>query len=774
MRRWALVCGLFLAGCGGSEEDEVTPIPDGPDAADRIDAGLLDAAPSVEDALPPAPDMTPPELRECETPSGVLPDDVVVLEHHDGTAFADVTQQEWSVVGTAVSAAPLHESVYFELTRPARILGYAVQYGQLPEHPAAALTVSLHPDFGYNGFDFWAPDPLARAQRCRADANPQEWVEFILPEPVAMPDPGLVHVAHLRGPGDPAFAFDQTPPNDECTDDCCASFGACHSAWNFPELRTFVTGNQQNYAYNGLTLTFRYDYMVRLYVEYTDDVAPEETLFTPVPDLTTSNRMAWGDYDNDGDEDLLVNGPRLLRNDGDGFTDVTEDAGLAAEGIAGSGIFGDYDNDGCLDLFLFVESYSQSDHLMRSDCEGGFVDVTEASRIVDVIEYMSCDNGGDRAPTPGATWVDIDSDGFLDLYVANFICWASGQSYLDTVWRSRGNGTFENWTGKRGFPDLDDDDVQLASRGAQAADFDADGDVDILVNTYRLNRNLYYRNDGGRFVEQGAETGLAGQPTDWSGYRYHGHSIGTAVGDLDGDVDLDVVIANLAHPRFFDFSDKTQIFLNQGDGTFADNQGDWSFPAGDAGLRFQETHSIPTLGDFDNNGDLDLVISAIYEGRPTDFYWGQGDGTFRLDAWRSGIFVTNGWGQAAADFDQDGHLDLATSVALFRNQRPADGHWLQTRVVGNVSANRAGIGATVFVDVGDRTFVRVVGGGTGQGCQDSLSPHYGLGAADSVDRVRVRFPGSDAEVVYDGPFAADQRLWLYEDGTTATGWAADW
>ena len=181
--------------------------------------------------------------------------------------------------------------------------------------------------------------------------------------------------------------------------------------------------------------------------------------------------------------------------------------------------------------------------------------------------------------------------------------------------------------------------------------------------------------------------------------------------------------------------------INQGNGEFVDIQGDWTYPAGAAGLRFQETHSIPSLGDFDNDGVLDLVISAIYDGRPTDFYWGNGDGTFRLDAWRSGIDVRNGWGQALADFDRDGRLDIATAYGLYQNQRENAAHWLQTRVVGNMGSNRAGIGATVYLDVGDTTFVRIIGGGTGQGCQDSLSPHFGLGEADTIDRIRVRFVG---------------------------------
>ena len=156
--------------------------------------------------------------------------------------------------------------------------------------------------------------------------------------------------------------------------------------------------------------------------------------------------MAWADYDNDGDEDLLVNGPRLLRNDDGQFTDITQDAGL--DGFSGSGVFGDFDNDGCLDLFLYNESYTQSDYLLRNDCRGRFEDITEAAGISDIQDYMTCgDDNTDKSPTPAAGWVDIDADGFLDLYVANFICWSSGRSYIDTVWRSRGDGTFEDWTG---------------------------------------------------------------------------------------------------------------------------------------------------------------------------------------------------------------------------------------------------------------------------------------------------------------------------------------
>ena len=227
--------------------------------------------------------------------------------------------------------------------------------------------------------------------------------------------------------------------------------------------------------------------------------------------------------------------------------------------------------------------------------------------------------------------------------------------------------------------------------------------------------------------------------------------------------------ANLAHPRFFAFSDKTQVLLQNADGVFEDNAGDWADLITDNGLRFQETHSVPVLADFDRDGALDLVITAVYDGRPTDFYWGNGDGTFRLDVLGAGITTENGWGVAVSDWDHDGDLDLAAG-SMFVNQIVSDGHWLSVRVVGNVSANRAAIGATVAVTAGGLTRLRHVNGGTGQGGQDSLYLHFGLGSATTVDSIVVELPGGRA-VTYTGPYDADQRLWLMEDGTVATGWA---
>lgn len=787
-RLWALLlAGAVAAGCddgGGS-----TPAPDAacvgcadaaPDGSPGGDAGPADpdaaapgpdAAPDAEDTAADAspPDADPgPGPAACNSGLGDLPDGLVEIRWDDGQPVADVASQDWTIVGERLAGAVLHEAVRFDLPHPARVHGFAIQYGRLPDDREAPISAGLYPDFGYNGFDFWQLAPYAEATRCRGDIRPGEWVTYRLPEPVTIDHPGLVYVAHRReGEGDAAWLFDGTPPTPDCGNDCCNTFANCHSAWNFPDLKQF----QGNYAWNGLSTSFQYDYLVRLYVEYTDELAPEQTIFQPVPGVPASNRIAWGDFDNDGDDDLFLNGPRLLRNDAGTFTDVTAESGIAALGIAGSGVWGDYDNDGCLDVFVFDEANNRPDHLLRNDCDGTFTDVTEAAGIVDFQEYNDCaGEGGNQSPTPAAAWLDIDADGFLDLYLANFICWTDGANYTDTVWRNQGDGTFTEWTGMHGFRGVNGD--RLAGRGAAPADFDQDGDVDLLVNNYRLNYNLFYLNNGDGTVTQAAGArGLGGNESRQGVNRYYGHSIGAAWGDLNGDGWLDVVVGNLAHPRFYDFSDKTQVLIADGEGRFTDIQGDFAEPMGATGIAFRETHSVPTLADFDHDGALDLVISQVYDGRPTDFYWGNGDGTFRLDSYHAGITTTNGWGMAVADFDHDGDLDLATSTHLFRNTSDLQGkHWLQVRAVGNVRSNRAALGATVRVHAGERSWIRHVNGGTGQGNQDSLYVHFGLADAATIDRVEVLYIGGGL-VTYDGPFDTDQRLWVYEDGTVTPGWA---
>jgi len=454
----------------------------------------------------------------------------------------------------------------------------------------------------------------------------------------------------------------------------------------------------------------------------------------------------------------MTPGPTLYRNLGDGsFENVSQSAGVSGTPGSSGGVWGDYDNDGCLDFFAMMESYTGEDSLLRNNCDGTFSDVTASSGVNDLQSYLSCaGQEEERAPTAAAAWWDYNSDGFLDLYLSNMMCWESWKSYRDVVFKNNGDGTFTDVTASNGFSNS-----KYSGRGAAPADANGDGHTDLMVNNYTLHPNLYFQSTGTDEVQELAkEAGLEGHGNYNGTTRYYGHTIGAAWGDLDNDGDLDMVQANLAHPRFYHFSDKTQILLNDGSGLFTDF-------SESAGLRYQETHSSPVLADFDNDTVLDLAITAVYAGRPMDFYWGNGDGSFDLDVYRAGLTTENGWGAAAADYDHDGDVDLV-AAKLFENTGN-QGQWLAVRAVGDVSSNRAAIGATVRLDVNGQTFVRHVQGGSGQGCQDSQTLHFGLGFSEQVDAIEVDFPGGET-VQYTGPFDAAQKIWLYESGTVAFGW----
>ncbi len=783
--RW-LVAVALLAACSSepvTEPDSSAGIGDSSatDGATADTSATDSGAPDTATA-----DTSPPvgTLTHCAQ-GGALPSGLVEIAWDDGKAVSDVTKQgEWTIVGKSVRDAALHQSVRFDIDQPVRVHGFRVQYGHVPT--SGEVKAGLYRDFGHNGFDFWSPDPIWEVSCGASEVTAGDWTTFKLPKPVLIDQPGLVFVAHRRqGVDGAAWAFDGSV-HSECTEaqGCCDKFHRCHSAWNFPELQSYSAGGQSYWNWNGLSTTRPTDYLVRLVVEPLPKVAAKETLLQPHGDTKPGHRMAWGDYDNDGWDDLFDSTNKLYRNDKGTLVDVSEQVGFKKLDVKGNGgVWGDFDNDGHLDLFVFWENAKGGDTLLRNKGDGTFEDVTESAGLSDLQTYNTCpDSKGvdtTHTPTPAAAWVDVDADGKLDLYLANFICWGVYTYYFDTVWHNEGGGKFTSWTGKQGF--LGTSGSAFAGRGANPADADGDGHVDLLVNNYVLHRNLYYRNNGdGTVSEVALKVGLGGHPVSNGGQLRYGHSIGAAWGDLNGDGFLDLVVANLAHPRFWTFSDKSQVLLHNGKtgkaAAWADIQGSWAIPVGDAGLRFQETHSVPVLGDFDNDGALDLGISATYDGRPSDFYWGVGDGTFELDVLHAGLTVKNGWGMATADIDHDGALDLAAKSRVYRNthQGVTPGHWLQVRVVGDGKANRAAIGATVRVTAGTgadaKVWLRSVSGGNGQGCQDSQTQHVGLGDVTTVDRVDVTFPGG-AKQSFKGPFKADQRLWLYESGKVHKGFA---
>ena len=350
---------------------------------------------------------------------------------------------------------PLWEAVAFEIERPARIFGFRVQFRNLPDGAEVPVSVGLYPDFGHNGFDFWKYEAYWEGNHCSGAIEANTWISYAFDSPVELRHPGLVYVAHKRsGTGDAAWAFDGTTTTEDAS---CGGWGNCHSAWNLDEIHEGSAGGQGFYAYNGLSGGFAHDFLVRLELEYDEPLAEEEVWFEDT-DQSMGGQMAFADYDNDGDDDVVLPGPNLMRNDNGVFTSVNGEAGLSGMSVSGAAVWGDYDNDGCVDLLIFNSSGSAGDGLLRNNCDGTFVDVTEASGISDAQDYNDCAGAGyTHAPTLAAAWLDIDSDGYLDIYLANFNCWTNYSYYVDRIWRNKGDGTFEDWTGLygfKGYPDL--------------------------------------------------------------------------------------------------------------------------------------------------------------------------------------------------------------------------------------------------------------------------------------------------------------------------------
>ncbi len=361
------------------------------------------------------------------------------------------------------------------------------------------------------------------------------------------------------------------------------------------------------------------------------------------------SRVALGDYNHDGKTDILFSGKYLYQNNGSmHFSDVSAQAGLSDLDSAG-GIFADFNKDGKLDLVSYSHAEDgNGDKLLKNMDDQRFVNVNERAGDID-----------DKFPTESVAWVDTENSGFPSLYAANYEKWNVRSGYPDYFWQNQA-GYFADASQALGFrtPDYTDNPGQ-AGRGVSPADYNNDGKQEILVCNYRLNRNFLWQRQDTLFVDAAALNGVAGK------YKkgYYGHSIGADWGDYDNDGDLDLFIANLAHPRYLDISDVSMLLRNDGL-AYKVVEGDtihyWQFTdvTRQAGITYDELHSDPLFFDADNDGWLDLFITSVYPGERSYLYRNKGDGTFEDITWLSGARVYNGWGNASADLDRDGLPDL--------------------------------------------------------------------------------------------------------------------
>lgn len=456
------------------------------------------------------------------------------------------------------------------------------------------------------------------------------------------------------------------------------------------------------------------------------------------------SRIAWADFNNDGYDDILLSGRVLFLNSrGDSFIDYTERSGISGNGVNGA-VCADFDNDGNIDFYATSGGKSkQADRLWKGNGDGTFEDVTEGAGSI-----------RDTLPTEGAAWGDYDADGYVDLYCANYEVWREVSGLPDFLYHNNGDGTFSNVTQNAGIePPFGED---RAGRGVNWGDYDNDGDLDIYVSNYRLQENFLFRNNGdGTFTNVAAALGVAGVEND----GWWGHTIGSEWGDYDNDGDLDLVTANLAHPRYIAFSNKTMLYENTG-------SPNWNFiDRREKGtIKYDETHSDASWGDVDADGDLDLYITSIYKERRSFLYENLGNGKFRDITWLAGVRAYNGWGCAFSDYDNDGDLDLfvasGSGVHLFRNDGNRN-RWLEVKLIGGEKSNRAAIGARITVKQGRDMQIREVEGGKGTTSQHSLVQFFGFSTNSAPVDVTVRFPSG--QIVQKRGVSTNQRIVIQEE-----------
>ena len=503
-------------------------------------------------------------------------------------------------------------------------------------------------------------------------------------------------------------------------------------------------------------------------IRFTEQAVSAELKFTlennPTPDKHLIETMAGGlaifDYDGDGRPDIFfTNGAevpllhksspkfwnRLFHNDGNlKFHDVTEEAGLQGSGYDMGAAAADYDNDGRPDLFVAGVNGS---HLYHNLGNGHFEDVTAKAGIKN------------KGWAVAAGWFDFDRDGKLDLWVVHYTKWQLPddrfcgdpnrnirvychpkyfQGLPSTLYRNRGDGTFEDVTDKAGL-------AQFAGRGMSVAfaDYDHDGWPDAFVTNDNMPNFLFHNKGNGTFEEVGLLTGTAlrdnGKPVA---------SMGVEFKDYNNDGQPDLIITALAGETF-------PLFKNDGKGGFVD--GTYLSRLGAAAVK----HSGWGLGlfDFNNDGWKDLFTAnshvndrveqfESYSYREKDSVFVNDGASFKDVSDEAGLNLIKAHrGAAFADLDGDGRVDavvtsLGEATELWRNVSPTPEHWINLRLKGTKS-NRDGLGAVVRIGRQYAEMTTTVG----YASSGDAGLHFGLGGASLIDKIDITWPSGTKQVL---------------------------
>lgn len=498
--------------------------------------------------------------------------------------------------------------------------------------------------------------------------------------------------------------------------------------------------------------------------------------------LFMGSGLAWCDYDGDEWPDLYLcqgaawprpadqnpaHSNQLFRNVRGRLQNVTECARLPCFGYSMGICVGDYDSDGFSDIY--VSSYGPN-RFFRNLGDGTWVEVTDQPVLNDPRFGASC------------TWADIDGDGDLDLYVANYLkldpakyplCsymengkrYAGGchprhqQHEYDLLLNNCGDGAFTDVTETSGLLT----ETPRAGLGVVAYDFDEDGDQDFYVANDTVNNQLWVNSGNGTFTDDALVMGVG-----VNGHGFAGAGMGVAAGDVDGDGRIDLFVTNY-------FNEANTLYRNDR-AAFTDVTAEYGLAA----------PSLRRLGfgtsffDADNDGWLDLIVANGHvQHYPPErdrrepfaqlpqFFRNQVGARFQEESSSAGAYFQQtvvGRSTALADYDRDGRVDIAVQhlngpAALLKNDAADVGRSLTLRLVG-VRSNRDAIGARVEVRVGDRKIVRVIFGSNGYLSCDDRRLVIGVGAAEQADDVMIRWPSGRQES--SGPLSGGKTHYLIE------------
>lgn len=473
--------------------------------------------------------------------------------------------------------------------------------------------------------------------------------------------------------------------------------------------------------------------------------------------------FAWGDWNDDGYQDILVKGRRLFENTGPPayrFREVTEEVGLENSGYC---VWVDLNNDGYLDIFSVGHPYSYQDSV--------WLNTGPPSYRYENASHLSGPGGvDDRRPGLACGAGDMDLDGDLDIYVVN---WRDDDNvkFEDVLWRNEGDGSFTDVTALAGIVDFNENRGEPnAGMGVNWGDFNDDGYPDIYVSNYLITPNYLWENQGdGTFIDVAHEKGCAGEPTQTPQDTYYGHSAGSQWADYDNDGDLDMWTSNLAHkdPYRTWICDDSELWRNNGpevDFTFTNVRDQTGIPT----VRFETEELFFGIawGDFDNDGDLDMWIPQVksyIDYAYSYLFRSNGDGTFTDISEEAGLRIWDSDGGAWCDYDNDGDLDLITEgkypyengtyeVHLFRNGASGENHYLKVDLEGT-TGNPSAVGARIYAyERGSDTLIgmrEVEGGTAGHSYGPSLTQEFGLGDYYGEVDLRIRWPWGSGQYVLE-------------------------